>query len=73
MGSYGLKGVAKNAENEMTATDVAKIAQYLIKNYPSLLNITKLTSTTIDGTTVTTINKMLPGKATPRVRLRSTA
>ncbi|MEK1300539.1 D-alanyl-D-alanine carboxypeptidase [Limosilactobacillus fermentum] len=63
MGSYGLKGVAKNAENEMTATDVAKIAQYLIKNYPSLLNITKLTSTTIDGTTVTTINKMLAGQS----------
>ncbi|MDN3537770.1 hypothetical protein QPX96_10840 [Limosilactobacillus fermentum] len=47
----------------MTATDVAKIAQYLIKNYPSLLNITKLTSTTIDGTTVTTINKMLAGQS----------
>lgn len=35
----------------------------MIKNYPSLLNITKLTSTTIDGTTVTTINKMLAGQS----------
>lgn len=63
MEGYGLKGVAKNAENEMTATDVAKIAQYLIKTYPDVLQITKLTSATIDGTTVTTINKMLDGQS----------
>lgn len=49
----------KNEESQMTALDAAKLAQHLIKNYPSILEITKLTSFNLRGITVNTTNKML--------------
>ncbi len=49
----------KNEESQMTALDAAKLAQHLIKNYPNILEISKLTSFNLRGTTVNTTNKML--------------
>ncbi|MGH0601638.1 D-alanyl-D-alanine carboxypeptidase family protein [Bacillus mycoides] len=49
----------KNEESQMTALDAAKLAQHLIKNYPNILEVTKLTSFNLHGTTVNTTNKML--------------
>lgn len=41
LGAQRLKGVSKEAENQLSAEDVAKIARYLIDKYPSVLEITK--------------------------------
>lgn len=49
----------KNEESQMTALDAAKLAQHLIKNYPNILEISKLTSFNLRGTTVNTTNKIL--------------
>ncbi len=35
------KGISKQAENEMTARDVAILSRYLIKHYPDILTVTK--------------------------------
>lgn len=35
------KGISKQAENEMTARDVAILSRYLIKHYPDVLSVTK--------------------------------
>ncbi|KRM10491.1 serine hydrolase [Paucilactobacillus suebicus] len=69
IGSLKLKNVSKNAENEMSANDIAKMSDYIIKKYPSVLNITKITKETFktDSTTSTvmeTLNEMLPGQST---------
>lgn len=63
MGTFKLKGVSNNAENEMTAKDVAKIAQYLIQKYPDVLQITEQGELNLDGKRYPNINEMLPGKA----------
>lgn len=49
----------KNEESQMTALDVAKLAQCLLKNYPNLLEITQLTSFNLRGVTLKTTDKML--------------
>lgn len=41
LGRNGLKGVSKTAENQFSATDMAKIARYTVNHYPETLNITK--------------------------------
>ena len=41
LGAQRLKGDHKEAENQLSAEDVAKIARYLIDKYPSVLEITK--------------------------------
>lgn len=66
LGSLKLKNVAGNAENEMSARDIAKIAQYLVKNDPDILQITKIKKETFHtSSTATTemdsLNQMLPG------------
>lgn len=59
--------VPDNAENEMSAKDVALLARYLIHSYPQLLQVTAQKKTNIfiqKGNTksVENLNKMLPGK-----------
>lgn len=63
MGSLKLPGVADSAENEMTANDVAKLSRYLIKHYPGLLKISRMSQLTVDGVQYQNLNTMLPGKA----------
>lgn len=41
MRSHRLKGVSKKAENQFSATDMAKIARYTVNHYPETINITK--------------------------------
>ncbi len=61
--SLKLKGVSSSAENKMTAKDVAKLASYFVKHYPTLTKIAKLTSTKItisnQSQTIQTINELL--------------
>ncbi|EOP90472.1 hypothetical protein IGM_02164 [Bacillus cereus HuB4-4] len=49
----------KNEESQMTALDVAKLAQHLLKNYPNVLEVTKLTSFNLRGATLKTTDKTL--------------
>lgn len=63
MASFKLAGTSGTAENEMTATDVAKIARYLISNYPDILKITKQSTLKWDGQTYQNGNELLPGSA----------
>ncbi len=63
MASFKLANTAGSAENQMTARDVAKLAQYLIKNYPDLLNITKQKTLKWSGQTYQNLNELLPGNA----------
>ncbi|QER68159.1 serine hydrolase [Paucilactobacillus nenjiangensis] len=56
-------GMADSVENEMSATDVAKISQYVIKHYPAVLKITATKSEMFDTTTMDNLNEMLPGNA----------
>lgn len=41
LGKEKLKGVDKDAENELSAKDLALVSRYLIKKYPETLKITK--------------------------------
>lgn len=52
---------AQNKESKMTALDVAMLAQHLLKTYPEVLDITKLTNYILsyNGATIMTTNKML--------------
>ncbi|MDA1633299.1 D-alanyl-D-alanine carboxypeptidase family protein [Bacillus cereus] len=52
---------AQQQESKMTAFDVATLAQHLLKTYPKVLDITKLTNYTLsyNGATIMTTNKML--------------
>ncbi|MDZ3953399.1 D-alanyl-D-alanine carboxypeptidase family protein [Bacillus thuringiensis] len=51
----------QNQETKMTALDVAKLARYLLKDYPDVLETTKLTSNNLNynGLVVQTTNRML--------------
>lgn len=64
--SLQLAGYSSTAENKMSAQDVALLAQYLVKHYPQLLQVTaqpKATFYIAKGKTKTeeNLNKMLPG------------
>ena len=41
LGTLRLKNVSKNAENKISAVDLAKIASWLLNHYPDVVNITK--------------------------------
>ncbi len=41
LGTLRLKNVSKNAENQISAVDLAKIASWLLNHYPNVVNITK--------------------------------
>lgn len=63
---FKLKGIDNNAENEMTARDVAILARYLIRTYPELLQVTSQKEATFHNTevkekAVKNLNQMLPG------------
>lgn len=51
MASFRLANTSANAENEMTARDVAKLARYLLRRHPELLKITKQKTLKWDGQT----------------------
>ena len=44
LGSNGIKGVSKKAENAFSAKDMALISRYLVTKYPDAMNITKATN-----------------------------
>lgn len=67
MASFKLPKTAGTAENQMTARDVAKVARYLIRNYPALLKITQQRTLRWDGKDYPNSNELLPGnEAAPK-------
>lgn len=44
LGTNGIKGVSKKAENAFSAKDMALISRYLVNKYPDAINITKATN-----------------------------
>lgn len=61
------KGIKANAENAMTARDVALLSQYVVKHYPSILKVTSQSQATFTiakgkAKTVKNLNEMLPGR-----------
>lgn len=65
LGKHKLKGVDKDAENLLSAKDVALISKYLVENYPETLDITKQKFANFDITKdqqylMTNVNALLP-------------
>lgn len=64
-GNQAYPGVKKSAENEMSANDMAIVARNIIRDYPAILNTTKILNMKFtDGSKVTEMknwNWMLPG------------
>ncbi|WP_433596891.1 D-alanyl-D-alanine carboxypeptidase family protein [Limosilactobacillus reuteri] len=65
LGKHQLKGVDKDAENLLSAKDVALISKYLVENYPETLDITKQKFANFDVTKdqqylMTNVNALLP-------------
>ncbi|MBM7643236.1 D-alanyl-D-alanine carboxypeptidase PBP3 [Streptococcus loxodontisalivarius] len=54
-------GTASDAENLMSARDMAIIARHLITEFPDILKISSQTTADFDGTTMNTYNYMLSG------------
>lgn len=65
LGTDAYPGAAKNAENHLSAKDMAIIGMHLIDDYPEVLNTTKIAKKTfVDGSTktqMTNFNWMLKG------------
>ncbi|MGI1802916.1 D-alanyl-D-alanine carboxypeptidase family protein [Limosilactobacillus reuteri] len=65
LGKHKLKGIDKDAENLLSAKDVALISKYLVENYPETLDITKQKFANFDVTKdqqylMTNVNALLP-------------
>lgn len=65
LGEHKLKGVDKDAENLLSAKDVALISKYLVEKYPETLDITKQKFANFDVTKeqqylMTNVNALLP-------------
>ena len=65
LGEHKLKGVDKDAENLLSAKDVALISKYLVEQYPETLDITKQKFANFDVTKdqqylMTNVNALLP-------------
>lgn len=65
LGKHKLKDVDKDAENLLSAKDVALISKYLVENYPETLDITKQKFANFDVTKdqqylMTNVNALLP-------------
>ena len=65
LGRHKLKGVDKDAENLLSAKDVALISKYLVDEYPETLDITKQKFANFDVTKgqqylMTNVNALLP-------------
>lgn len=64
--NLSIPSISTNAENEMSANDVALLARYLVNTYPSLLQVTSQKKANImiskgNVKSVGNLNKMLPG------------
>lgn len=58
-GKLALPHVSANAENLLSAKDVALLAQKLLQKFPRVTNITKQTTSTFYGTTMTGHNQLI--------------
>lgn len=58
-GKLALKHVNASAENLLSASDIALLAQKLLQTFPRVIDITKKTSSTFYGTTMTGHNQLL--------------
>lgn len=56
-GSQSYPGISKKAENEMSAIDMAKVGQHLLKDYPEVLQTTRIPKKNfVDGSKTTPMN-----------------
>ncbi|WP_125769428.1 serine hydrolase [Lapidilactobacillus wuchangensis] len=63
LGDDRYAGTAADAENKMSARDVAMVAQHLITDFPEFLETSSKTSIDFHGTTYPTWNLLLPGES----------
>ena len=63
LGDARYPGTTATDENEMSARDIATVAQHLVKDYPEVLNVTSQTKIAFHGTTYPTWNLMLKGES----------
>ena len=62
-GQLALKNVSKNAENLLSASDVALLAKHLLQDFPRVTQITDQSSGTFYGTQMTGHNQLLADKS----------
>ena len=63
VGSLGFKGVSANAENKLSARDMALLAMKILKYYPDILKTTSANTTKFDGQTMLNWNWMIKGRS----------
>ncbi|GEP24868.1 D-alanyl-D-alanine carboxypeptidase family protein [Lentilactobacillus diolivorans] len=65
-GGLALKGVNANAENELSASDVALLASRLLKRFPKVTQITSQAQSSFYGTAISGHNELLGNKQIAR-------
>ncbi|MFD1465459.1 serine hydrolase [Lapidilactobacillus mulanensis] len=63
LGDARYPGTTATDENEMSARDIATVAQHLLKDYPEILDVTSQTKIDFHGTAYPTWNLMLKGES----------
>lgn len=63
VGSLGFKGVSVNAENKLSARDMALLAMKILRYYPDILQTTSTNITMFDGQKMLNWNWMLKGRS----------
>ncbi|CAI2630192.1 D-alanyl-D-alanine carboxypeptidase [Lactobacillus kunkeei] len=63
VGSLGFKGVSADAENKLSARDMALLAMRILKYYPDILKTTSANTTKFDGQTMLNWNWMIKGRS----------
>ncbi|CAI2565781.1 D-alanyl-D-alanine carboxypeptidase DacA [Apilactobacillus kunkeei] len=63
VGSLGFKGVSSDAENKLSARDMALLAMKILKYYPNILKTTSANTTEFDGQTMLNWNWMIKGRS----------
>ncbi|KOY79719.1 D-alanyl-D-alanine carboxypeptidase family protein [Apilactobacillus kunkeei] len=61
--SLGFKGVSADAENKLSARDMALLAMKILKYYPDILKTTSANTTKFDGQTMLNWNWMIKGRS----------
>ncbi|WP_159590853.1 D-alanyl-D-alanine carboxypeptidase PBP3 [Streptococcus halichoeri] len=61
LGEFAKPQLAKTAENQMSASDVAIATYHLLKDFPQVTQITSQASATFAGQTIFSYNYLLPG------------
>ncbi|MGQ2283313.1 D-alanyl-D-alanine carboxypeptidase family protein [Apilactobacillus kunkeei] len=63
VGSLGFKSVSSDAENKLSARDMALLSMKILKYYPDILKTTSANTTKFDGQTMLNWNWMIKGRS----------